>query len=48
MIELRTVLVHVLRCFELGTSYAFHENARMSETILRPKLGVPVKLIRRH
>jgi hypothetical protein len=41
---MRTVLIHLLRRFEFRTPYAFRENARGCETILRPKLGVPVRM----
>ena len=47
MLNLRTLLVHILRRFELSTHYALHDNARGAETVLRPKLGVPVMLTRR-
>ena len=47
MLSLRTLFVHILRRFELSTHYVLHDNARGTETVLRPKLGVPVKLTRR-
>uniref|UniRef100_A0A914E9Y2 ZP domain-containing protein n=1 Tax=Acrobeloides nanus TaxID=290746 RepID=A0A914E9Y2_9BILA len=46
--EARVILIWILRKFRLTTDYKLHDNKPGTEAILRPKLGIPLKLHRRY
>ncbi|KAH7726576.1 CYP-29A3 protein [Aphelenchoides avenae] len=46
-VELRVVLAHLLLRFRFVTDLKMHDNARHMESMLRPALGCPVRIIRR-
>ncbi|KAH7702392.1 cytochrome P-450, partial [Aphelenchoides avenae] len=46
-VELRVVLAHLLLRFRFVTHLKMHDNARHMESMLRPALGCPVRIVRR-
>uniref|UniRef100_A0A914CI65 Cytochrome P450 n=1 Tax=Acrobeloides nanus TaxID=290746 RepID=A0A914CI65_9BILA len=48
MYEELTMMIWILRRYKLSTTYKIHDNRPGNEAILRPKLGIPVKLERRN
>ena len=47
MIELKVVLLWLIRSYKISTPHDFEENTPLLEVILRPSLGVPVILEKR-
>ncbi|KAH7711106.1 CYP4BF1 protein, partial [Aphelenchoides avenae] len=45
--EIKTTLAHVFRRYKLTTDAKMHDNGRGVETVLRPVLGIPVRVSRR-
>ncbi|KAH7729014.1 CYP4BF1 protein [Aphelenchoides avenae] len=46
-LEIKTTLAHIFRRYKLSTDYKMHDNGRGVETVLRPVLGIPVRISRR-
>ncbi|KAI1718381.1 cytochrome p450 domain-containing protein [Ditylenchus destructor] len=47
MLEVKVVLVYILRRFRLSSTVDFNKNVGGTETVLRPKLGIPIRLHKR-
>ncbi|KAH7714860.1 CYP4BF1 protein [Aphelenchoides avenae] len=45
--EIKTTLAHIFRRYKLTTDAKMHDNGRGVETVLRPVLGIPVRVSRR-
>uniref|UniRef100_A0A914CPP3 Cytochrome P450 n=1 Tax=Acrobeloides nanus TaxID=290746 RepID=A0A914CPP3_9BILA len=46
--EEKVAMIWILRKYKLTTNYKFHDNQCGNESILRPKMGIPVKVERRN